>query len=607
MGRLLDVQVVSPHRYVALGERQRLVRQTLQAPRGSITDRTGTDLALSVPQTTIFADPKLVTDPVGEANKLAPVLGRDPGELAQLLHGKGRFVYLDRTVPDDIARRVKALKLDGIAFTTEYKRFTPSGDLASGLIGGTNVDGVGDSGLERQYDKLLRGKPGSQEFENSAAGVIAGGVTKDEPATPGDDVQLTIDRSLQYQTEQLLTQQVKTTGSKGGIAVIMDPTSGEVLADADVTADPDTGKITSSPNNGALTTVFEPGSVNKVITVSAALEKGLVTPQTIFHIPGEREIGGATFTDSDRHPPDLSVTDILTISSNLGAIAIAERVGRHGIDSYLRKFGFGRKTDLGFPYESPGLMLPLDQWSGSSMGSIPLGQGIAVTPIQMLEAYNVIANDGVYVAPKLVDGVVGAKGRFHRTAPSPRHRVISTRVARQVRGMLVNVVRKGTGVKAAIPGYTVAGKTGTARKPQTKHLPGDGYRDLAGNYHYVSTFVGMAPAEHPRVSVIVVMDEPSNGYFAAQAAAPLFRKLGALALRQFQIPPAAPGDDPFVGVPEVDPTLAATNDDSPIPDTSTSVPAGASPPTTATSPTTAVPPTTAATGVPPTTAATSPG
>lgn len=559
--KLFDVQVVQPTRYVTLGERQRLVRQPLSAPRGTISDREGVELALSVPQTTIFADPTLVRDPVGEAQTLAPVLGMDAGTLAQKLHAHGRFVYLARMVADDLAQRVKHLHLPGIAFVPEMKRVYPAGEVARGVLGTTSIDGVGDSGLEAQYNRLLKGTAGEAEYETSKAGVIAGGKSKVTAARPGDDIALTIDRSLQYQTEQLLGQQVTATGSKGGIAIVSDPSTGEILSLADVTADPKTHQVQPSSNNGALTTVFEPGSVNKVITVSAALEQGKVNPETIFNVPPSLQVGGYSFSDAERHPSNLSVTDILTISSNLGTIEVGRDVGPKGIDTYLRKFGLGTPTALHFPNESPGLMLPLDQWSASSMGSIPIGQGISVTPMQMLEAYNVIANDGVYVAPKLVAATYDSHGDRHDTRPSATHRVISTRTAQEVRGMLVNVVRTGTGTAAQIPGYTVAGKTGTARKPLAKHAPGNGYIDPSGNYHYVATFVGMAPAEHPKLSVIVVMDEPTNGYFAAQAAAPLFQRLASFALREFRIPPAAPGDDPFVGVPEVDSALASTNDE----------------------------------------------
>lgn len=561
--RLADVQVLHPARFDQYGEQQRMVSETIKAPRGSIFDRNGDDLAMSVPQTTVYADPKLVTDPVAEARQLAPALGVDRLELQDQLSGPGRFVYLAREISDDEAAKVKALKLDGIEFETEFKRVYPSGNLARGLLGVTAVDGTPLNGLEQQYGNILAGTPGKVVFEDSKVGTIAGGQDKKIPARAGQDLVLTIDRSLQYQTEQLLAAQVKATGSKGGIVIVSDPATGEVRAMADMVTDPDTGEVVPSSSNGALTTVFEPGSVNKVVTVAAALEQGAVTPSTILHVPGELTLGGARFTDAETHPSDLTTTDILTISSNLGTILMAEKIGSESVDGYLRRFGFGSTTGLGYPNEAAGLMLPLDQWSGSSIGSIPIGQGLAVTPMQMLDAYNVIANDGVFVAPKLVAAQIDAAGDRHATPPSPQHRVVSVNTAQEVRGMLTNVVLSGTGSKAAIPGYVVAGKTGTARKPLAKHRPGDGYADLNGRYHYVSTFVGMVPAEHPRLSIIVVMDEPStqHSYFAADVAAPLFSQIGALALRRFDVAPATPGDDPFADVPAVAQSLARDADE----------------------------------------------
>lgn len=561
--RLADVQVLHPGRFDQYGQKQRLVSETIEAPRGSIFDRDGEDLAMSVPQSTVYADPKLVTDPVDEARRLAPVLGADRLKLQDQLTSPGRFVYLAREISDDEAAKVKALNLDGIAFQTEFKRVYPAGNLARGLLGVTAVDGSPLNGLELQYGNILSGKPGKVVFEDSKVGTIAGGEDKRVPAEAGSDLMLTIDRSLQYQTEQLLGAQVKATGSKGGIVIVSNPATGEVLAMADMVTDPDTGQVVPSSSNGALTTVFEPGSVNKVVTVAAALEQGAVNPSTILHVPGELTLGGARFTDAETHPSDLTTTDILTISSNLGTILMAEKIGSKSVDEYLRRFGFGQPTGLGFPNEASGLMLPLDQWSGSSIGSIPIGQGVAVTPMQMLDAYNVIANDGVFVAPKLVAAEVDAAGNRHPTPPSPSHRVVSATTAQEVRGMLTNVVLSGTGEKASIPGYVVAGKTGTARKPLAQHLPGDGYADLNGRYHYVSTFVGMVPAEHPKLSIIVVMDEPStqHSYFAADVAAPLFSQIGALALRRYDIAPSTPGDDPFANVPAVAQSLARNADE----------------------------------------------
>lgn len=323
-------------------------------------------------------------------------------------------------------------------------------------------------------------------------------------------------------------------------------------------ADPKTGKVTPSTNNEAVTKVFEPGSVNKVITVAEALAEGKVTPSTVLPHPSVLRLGGADFSEAEWMPGQLNVTEILTVSSNIGTIELAQKIGAPQVDSALRRFGFGSETALHFPNESAGLLLPLDQWSGSSIGSIPIGQGISVTALQMLQAYNAIANDGVAVSPKLVTATIDAQGRRHATRSAPGRRVLSSEVATLMRGMLANVVQSGTGEKAAVPGYQVAGKTGTARKPLDEHLPGNGYQDLNGNYHYISTFVGMLPAGDPELSIIVVLDDPdpAKSYYASDTSAPLFGQLARAAVRQLHLPPSS-APDPTLGLPGVSRDLLA--------------------------------------------------
>jgi cell division protein FtsI (penicillin-binding protein 3) len=296
----------------------------------------------------------------------------------------------------------------------------------------------------------------------------------------------------------------------------------------------DKGAPIPSANNKALTTVFEPGSASKVITMATALETGAIDVNAKLTVPDHLKVADAMFSDHDPHPTeDMSLTDILANSSNIGTIMLGQLLGPEKIDDYQRKFGFGQKTGLDFPNESPGLMLPLDQWSGTSIGTIPIGQGVAVTALQMLQAYNVIANGGVYVDPKLVLATIGKDGTRHETAPANRHRVVSELTAARVRDMMEQVVMVGTGTSAAIDGYTVAGKTGTARKPQ----PNGGYQDGAGNYHYMATFAGFVPAEDPQLSAIVVLDEPTATIFASGASAPVFSRVASYGLRRFHIPP----------------------------------------------------------------------
>ncbi|CAN5569539.1 penicillin-binding protein [soil metagenome] len=534
--RLVELQTINRDRYVDFGESQRVASQTLPAGRGAIFDRNGRELALSVPQRTVVANPRLIADPRAAAAELAALLGAEPLEVLPSLSGDGFFSFVARAVSDEVADSVAELEINGISFIEEPRRFTPAGEVARSLLGGVNIDNVGYSGLEAKWDDTLVGEPGQLIVERDRDGrTIPAGEQVHEAPVPGDDLVLTIDQAMQYEAEQALIEQVADTGAEGGMAIITRPRTGEILAMANVTAGTDGEAPRPSGNNAALTTVFEPGSVNKVITVAAALEEGLVKPDTELIVPDRLALPGHVFTDAHPHPAESwSVTDIITTSSNIGTIKLALEVGSAGIDGYLRRFGFGERTALDFPNEAPGIMLPLDEWSGPSIGSIPLGQGISVTAMQMLNAYNVIANDGVQVDPQLVAATIDADGVEHPLPPPKRTEVVSERTARQVAAMLANVVDEGTGTDAAIPGYTVAGKTGTARKPQ----PEGGYRDAGGNYHYVATFAGFVPAEDPELSVIVVLDDPTSSYYAGTVSAPLFARLAQYALRRFEIPPA---------------------------------------------------------------------
>lgn len=540
VARLSQLQVVDRGRLDALGESQVVRTVALPAERGSILDRNGHDLALSLPRSTVWADPRYVEDARRTAGRLAPILGVDAGDLAGRLESDAHFVYLARQVDERVAERVAELGLPGIHLLDEPARFAPSDDLARSVLGGVNIDGVGSGGLERQFDELLAGEPGELVLERDPNGrTIPQGEREVEPATAGDDLVLTLDRGMQHAAEQALIAQVERSGARNASAIVMHPGTGEIYAMANVGRALDeqgepTGAIRPIGNNLAVTSVYEPGSVNKVITLAAALEEGVVTPGTRLTVPDRLQVSDHLFTEHDPHPTaSWTPTDILATSSNIGTILMGRELGPDRIDSYLRRFGFGTRTALDFPHEEEGLLLDVEDWSGTSIGSIPLGQGIAVTALQMLGAYNVIANDGVLVAPRLVAGRVDGDGVRHDADPSRTRRVISEETADTVRDMLVSVVDAGTGTAAAIDGYAVAGKTGTARKPQ----PTGSYRDAAGNYHYVATFAGFVPAQDPQLSIIVVVDEPANGYYASQVAAPVFAELARFGLRQFRVPP----------------------------------------------------------------------
>jgi cell division protein FtsI (penicillin-binding protein 3) len=556
VGRLVMIQGVSPDTYVAVGESQRLRDVVLPAGRGAMFDRNGRDLALTIPQKTVWANPHLVTDPLAAAKALSPVLHVDEAVLGDRLSRDAGFVYLARKVDDTVVDQVKKLHLSGVFFLDEPKRFNPAGDLAAPLLGVVGTDNEGLSGLELQFEKKLKGTPGELRVERDPYGnEIASGDRSFTPAQPGDDLVLTIDRSLQYETEKALSEEIVKSSSKGGTAVVMDPRTGEILAMANLTYDgADPGRPPyPSINNTAVTNVYEPGSVNKVITIAAALEEGLVEPDTTLSVPDHLRVADHVFSDHDPHPlKQWTVTDIMATSSNIGTIMIGKQLGKTRLDTYLRKFGLGSKTGLGFPGEPRGLLLDPKKWSGTSIGTVPIGQGLAVTALQMLDAYNTVANGGVLVTPKLVKATVDGDGKQVATPASPRRRVVSEKTAAQVTNMLTEVVKQGTGTEAAIDGYTVAGKTGTARKPYK-----GGYKQGA----YLATFAGFVPAENPRLSAIVVLDEPAQMY-GGLVSAPVFAKVAQYGLRLFRIPPPRPQSTP-ADTQITDPAAAKTADVAP--------------------------------------------
>ena len=548
-GRLVMIQGIAADRYVDVGESQRVRSVVLPAERGAIFDRNGYDLALTVGQSTVTADPRSVQDPLATAQALAPILGDKVGDLQDRLTKESSFVYLARKIDDATAQKVKDLALAGIDVIDEPERFLPAGDLASPLLGRVGLDNEGLSGLEGQFEKRLAGKPGKMTLEKDPDGrAIPGGLRQSRPSARGDDLVLTIDRSMQHETERALAAEIVTAKAKGGMAIVMETRTGEVLALANLATDPKSGAPRPADKNMALTNVYEPGSVNKMITISGALEEGVVRPQDELSVPGTIKVADHVFKEHDPHPVEnWSITEVMANSSNVGSIMIGQKLGKDRIDRYLRAYGFGQKTGLAFPGESSGILLDPRKWSGTSIGTVPIGQGVAVTGMQMLAAYNTVANGGEYVAPKLVKATVGSDGRPQPTPASDRRRVISARTSQQVTAMLSEVVRVGTGKLAAIDGYTVAGKTGTARKP----LEGArGYQEGA----YVSSFAGFVPAERPELSAIVILDEPTP-IFGGIVAAPVFAAVSRYGLRQFRIPPPPPAAPPAAaaGVPEASP------------------------------------------------------
>ncbi|MDQ1395849.1 MAG: hypothetical protein QOG64_1108, partial [Acidimicrobiaceae bacterium] len=372
--RLVQVQGTTAQRFVALGEEQLVHDIALPADRGTLFDRNGKDLALTISVSTVWADPHQVTDPRAEAETLAPVLGMDVPTLQDRLSKSAGFVYLARKVTDDVAAKVKEMNLPGVQLMDEPKRFLPSGDLAVPVIGRVGLDNEGLGGLESEFDKRLAGTPGRLRLERDPRGQdIPGGLRQFEPAARGDDLVLTLDQSLQYATEQALSAEIVTAHAKGGIAAVMQSDTGEILALANLSRDGegDSAKVVPAASNTALTNVYEPGSVNKLVTISGALEEGLIQPTDHLMVPGTIKVADAVFHENEDHPTQQwSITDIVANSSNVGTIMIGEKLGKDRIDKYLRAYGFGQKTDLGFPGESAGLLLPTDKWSGSTLGTV---------------------------------------------------------------------------------------------------------------------------------------------------------------------------------------------------------------------------------------------
>jgi len=534
--RLAVVQLVEPDRFLAYGESQRIRPVELAAARGAIIDRNGVDLALSLPLPSLVANPMLVDDPRLTALRLAGILDLDVDFLERRLSGDGQFAYLGRQLDPAVAAEAMGLGLAGIRIEEERARVRPGNRSALGVLGRTNVDSVGISGLELVYDGLLSGVPGRKVIERDLRGAsIPGGEYSVEPPTHGRTLVLTIDRSLQFEAERLLAEGVARADGQSGILVAMEPSSGQVLASATVVRGDD-GGIRTSGEHRAVTWTYEPGSIVKPLTLSAVLDAAVASPDTVREVPGQLEVHDATFRDAPLHDPmDLSVADVLRRSSNVGTIMWATDLGPDALHAKFRDFGLGRVSALEFPGESGGSLLSLSRWSGTSLPTIAIGQGVSTTPIQMVTAYAALANGGVRPAPTLVLGTRDDGGMFEPRRTGRTTTVIPPTVAAEVVAMMEGVVESGTGTRAAVPGYRVAGKTGTAWKPR----PGGGY-GTAGDRDYVASFAGFLPADDPQLVVLVVVDEPSSErYSGGRAAAPIFSEFAQFAVRRLRIPSAA--------------------------------------------------------------------
>jgi cell division protein FtsI (penicillin-binding protein 3) len=546
--RVAKLQLMSGNQYLKAAVEQSLHTIPLPAERGSIFDRNGRDLAISIERSTIYADPTLVPNPAATAAKLAPILKEPVGYLRKQLSARPlRFSYLAHTVDDATALRVRNLNLPGIGFVPEPARSYPDGDMGGALIGHVGGEGSGLDGIEYLYNSLLTGKSGELVVEKDPQGHdIPGTQRTDVNARRGTDVVLSIDQDLQYETEHSLLDQVIAQQAQGGMAAVMDLQTGDVLSMASIVGPSRTAPAhiaLAGDRNTPLTDLFEPGSTNKLITLSWAIEHHFVTPKTMFQVPYSIRVDPHVkpYTDAEAHlgvPNGVehwTTADILRESSNVGTIEIAQRMHNHDIADALRAFGLGTKTSIDWPGQPNGLLIDPSQYYATGKYSSAIGYGVAVTGMQMLDAFATIANGGMTRPPRLIDATIDAHGKRHSAMTPPSRRVVSQTTATTMTTMLEGVVAGGTGVCAAIPGYPVAGKTGTAKKL----LPTGQYSEA-----HMTSFMGFAPADHPRFAAMVVLDSPT-GSFASMTAAPVWSEIMQSALTRYSIAPTDVRDAQF--------------------------------------------------------------
>ena len=500
----------------------------LPAGRGTIYDRLGNPLAIGEQATDVDADPMQISNPRREAQVAAQVLGLKFRTVYRQLSDRSLgFVYVARKASPKLAAKLEKRHLVGFTFAADQRRVYPQGTVAAPVLGFAGTDNTGLSGLEFELNKWLTGKPGSATEVRDALGQAVNTIQQ-RPAHPGRDVFLTLDSHIQANAEQVLTQTVQEWHAKDATAIVIDPRTGAILAMAqepgyNANYYPAATKHDLTIDH-AVSDVFEPGSVFKVVTIGGALSQHDITPNTAFQVPGSLHVADRVIHDAEPHGLEtLKVKQILQRSSNIGTDMIAERyLGESGLKKWIARFGFGQQTGIEFPRESPGL-LP-SYWSGSTIGTVPIGQGVSVTAIQLASAYAAIANGGEWIQPHLVDHVAGQV-----PVKPKRRRILSPGVDTQLRTMLRGVVSdQGTAELAAIPGYAVAGKTGTAQKPGPNgYIPGA----------YVATFVGMVPASRPRLLVLVTIDEPHGQIYGGLVAAPAFEQIASFDLQYLEVPP----------------------------------------------------------------------
>jgi cell division protein FtsI (penicillin-binding protein 3) len=548
--RLIEIQAIRASGYVKKAEVELSKSATLLAPRGTIYDINGVELARSISAMNIAVDQTVVNDPAAAAQVVAPILNMTPSQLQPDLTGERRYVLIAKDITPETWRQVnQAIKdyntqilktKDGISkriggFVPErsFIRDYPSGKLTSSLIGITNDQGSGASGIESSLNSLLAGTNGKYIYANGRGNIIPGSEQVSVEAKSGTSVRLTIDRDVQWVAQNAISQAVASSRAESGTVIVMDPKTGAILAQASApTFDPNiSSTITLNKlRNPAVQEVYEPGSTGKVITVAAALQEGLVTPQSIFTIPYKMKVADEYFHDHEKHPTQrLTTTGLLAVSSNTGSIQIGQKLGKETLYNYLRKFGIGQSTNSKLPGESAGILHPVKEWSGTSLPTIAFGQGYSLTAMQSTSVFATIANDGVRVSPSILAGVVDESGKYTPAKENESVRVLSSQTASNMRAMMESVVSSnGTAPAAAISGYRIAGKTGTANRFNTACKCYSGY---------TASFIGFAPADQPKYVISVTIQDPKGMHWGGALAGPVFKKVMSFVLQSEGVQP----------------------------------------------------------------------
>jgi cell division protein FtsI (penicillin-binding protein 3) len=548
--RLIEIQAIRASGYVKKAEVELSKSATLLAPRGTIYDINGVELARSISAMNIAVDQTVVNDPAAAAQVVAPILNMTPSQLQPDLTGERRYVLIAKDITPETWRQVnQAIKdyntqilktKDGISkriggFVPErsFIRDYPSGKLTSSLIGITNDQGSGASGIESSLNSLLAGTNGKYIYANGRGNIIPGSEQVSVEAKSGTSVRLTIDRDVQWVAQNAISQAVASSRAESGTVIVMDPKTGAILAQASApTFDPNiSSTITLNKlRNPAVQEVYEPGSTGKVITVAAAMQEGLVTPQSIFTIPYKMKVADEYFHDHEKHPTQrLTTTGVLAVSSNTGSIQIGQKLGKETLYNYLRKFGIGQSTNSKLPGESAGILHPVKEWSGTSLPTIAFGQGYSLTAMQSTSVFATIANDGVRVSPSILAGVVDESGKYTPAKENESVRVLSSQTASNMRAMMESVVSSnGTAPAAAISGYRIAGKTGTANRFNTACKCYSGY---------TASFIGFAPADQPKYVISVTIQDPKGMHWGGALAGPVFKKVMSFVLQSERVQP----------------------------------------------------------------------